>query len=1113
MFSRIRVHLVKLYERSMIEKTVYLPTLVEQVKLRGEHLFVFKPLFIPNIEVSHGRYDSGLNTYKRYIRKLFKEAEDQSSLAALWLWLSFNPDHQVHKVHLNDRVLNLPYNGHFTVVTFSVSSYSFGLLPAFENYLFILNEDQTLEEQTSKVVRRRFKLELKEGNSDLNPSDYFTAKRAFTSIVECRLTLQSPKFTFKQRQTPLDLLFGSAQSDRFDGRNELYKVARNWNDKGLGQLQRAILRDEKVERLKKLLFKKSTVPLVLVGSDGSGRHCLLQEALFQYIQACEAEHPPVQHLKQFWLLDPNQVIVGMSVTGAWEKRLVSILDHVAASENKAPIKLIVDNPIALYRVGKSRSSSMVLKDVIRPYLEKRQFQLILIATPEAWKIAQEHDRGFTSLFQVLPVADATLEETYSMALHQRRMLEQEHGLILPLESIRQLFVIHQSYLKSEALPGGVIRLMRDLIAHPDINKYVDNLLGLFFNSRGMETSMFDDNVIFDQIDLYKEISSLLIGQPKAVAALCQVIHLVKSRLNDSRRPLSSLLFIGPTGVGKTQAVKILSQLFYGQNDRLLRIDMNEYNDGSAVSRLIGSFQNPEGVLTRMVRKQPFGVLLLDEIEKAHPDVLDLFLQILDDARLSDSLGRTTYFTNLIIVMTSNQGASAIDNQIRLTQTSNNDELLYLRSIENYFRPEFINRIDQITTFQPLGKEEIYSIARLQIQELLRRDGFARRSMVMSISLEALEWVAERGYSNKLGGRELKRQIERDLTTLSANQLLQFSNNDLLWFKISLSHNQLVPEINSFKHAALPEKGWLPSIPSGKHRAVFLTQLHDTLVNLRAKLSDLRPEDDGTTVLESSKLDWIFFQLLQQLDELLDLVQMRLLRIQHPQHESYIKHPLRLRFQKGLKTTDLHSEKQNKLPIQKELIPVPSESGDLYFNKQQTEYLYFLLKTKFLVFIGSNVIQGKEESFTLVAESAIEGAGLEEIDYLIQVYEEFLDSYAPLELRDLSKPGLYKKSLQIKGYGLRELMQSETGVHFFRTTVYSALPIQVYIQESANTEQRLRIVRYYQGGNIQDLRSQTAGKIHLDGPEFLLLLFAGLEADIRDLMTTDVTGISSDLDTD
>lgn len=1097
----------------MIEKTVYLPTLVEQVKLRGEHLFLFKPLFIPHMEVSHGRYDSGLNSYKRYIRKLFKETEDQSLSASLWLWLSFNPNHQIHKLLLNDRVQNLPYNGHFTVVTFSVSSYSFGMLPAFDNYLFILSEDQTLEEQTKRVVRRRFKQALEEGDSDLDPSDYFTAKRAFTSIVECRLTLQAPKFTFNQRQSPLELVFGDVQKADFDGRDELYKVARNWNDKGLGQLQRAILRDQEAGQLHKLLFKKSTAPLVLVGEDGSGRHCLLQEALFQYLRASEGQAPPVQNLNQFWLLDPNQVIVGMSLSGAWEKRLVAILDYVVACENKAPIKLIVDNPLALYRVGKSRSGAMVLKDVIRPYLEKRQFQLILVATPDAWKIAQEHDRGFTNLFQVFPVTAASLEETYSMALHQRRTLEQEYGLTLPLESVKQLFVIHQSYLKAEALPGGVIRLMRELIAHPDIKKYVDNLFSLFFNSRGLETSMFDDNVVFDQVDLQKEISSLLIGQPKAVAALCQVIHLVKSRLNDIGRPLSSLLFIGPTGVGKTQAVKILSQLFYGHSDRLLRIDMNEYNDGSAVSRLIGSFQKPDGVLTRMVRKQPFGVLLLDEIEKAHPDVLDLFLQILDDARLSDSLGRTTDFTNLIIVMTSNQGASEIDSQIRLTQTSNNDELLYLRSIENHFRPEFINRIDQIISFQPLGKEEIFSIARLQIQALLRRDGFARRSMVMSISLEALEWVAERGYSKKLGGRELKRQIERDLTTLSANQLLQHANNDLLWFKVSLNNNQLVPEINSFKHAKLPEKGWLPDIPTGKQRATFLNQLHDTLVNLRLQLRNLSLEDEDTPVLESSKLDWIFFQLLQQLDELLDLVQVRLLRIQHPQHESYIRHPLRLRFQKGAKFTNLHSEELNKLTIQKQQTQAPSDLGDLYFNKQQTEYLYFLLKTKFLVFIGSKIIWGTEESFTLVVESAIEGAGLEQIDYLIQVYEAFLDSYAPLEVRDLSKLGQYKKSLEIKGYGLMELMQSETGIHFFRTPAYNALPIQVYIKEAANTEQKLRIIRYYQGGNIQDLRSQTAGKIHLDGPEFYLLLFAGLPPSIRSLMLLNSTDSLPDVNLD
>ncbi len=234
----------------------------------------------------------------------------------------------------------------------------------------------------------------------------------------------------------------------------------------------------------------------------------------------------------------------------------------------------------------------------------------------------------------------------------------------------------------------------------------------------------------------------LIGQQEAIEALSDFVHLIKAKLCDPGKPLGSLFFIGPTGVGKTHAAKVLCEYIMGDEKQLMRFDMNEYVDEWALQRLIGDKDQPEGLLTGKVRYQPFGVLLFDEIEKAHPLIHDLLLQVLYDGRLTDSLGQTTDFTNTIIIMTSNLGAEKVASQLGFEIKGKDDSSIYRSAIEDFFRPEFVNRIDKIIAFQPLQKDQIRSIARLQIKELLQRDGFLRRNTILNISHEALGWVAQ-----------------------------------------------------------------------------------------------------------------------------------------------------------------------------------------------------------------------------------------------------------------------------------------------------------------------------------------------------------------------------------
>ena len=254
---------------------------------------------------------------------------------------------------------------------------------------------------------------------------------------------------------------------------------------------------------------------------------------------------------------------------------------------------------------------------------------------------------------------------------------------------------------------------------------------------------------------------------------------------------------------------------------MMRFDMNEYIDGGAVHRLIGDEHNPEGHLTGKVRYQPYGIVLFDEIEKAHPRVHDLLLQVLDDGRLTDSLGKTVDFTGTIIIMTSNVGARAASAQVGFDTGQRDDSSVYRKAVENRFRPEFINRIDRIVIFESLQLEHILSIARLQIKELLKRDGFVRRTTILNISSDALEWVARRGYDEKMGGRALKRQIEKDLTTLSAEQLITTHTDNPIIFDILFEDQKLVPKITPLAFCDALGEGWMPELPEISRGKRFL----------------------------------------------------------------------------------------------------------------------------------------------------------------------------------------------------------------------------------------------------------------------------------------------------
>jgi DNA polymerase III delta prime subunit len=264
----------------------------------------------------------------------------------------------------------------------------------------------------------------------------------------------------------------------------------------------------------------------------------------------------------------------------------------------------------------------------------------------------------------------------------------------------------------------------------------------------------------------------LIGQDHALQSFADVVVTLKARLNDPRRPLGAFLLLGPTGVGKTEAAKTLTTYLFGSPDRLLRFDMNEYVESTSLPRLTGTPREPDGLLAGAVRRQPFSVVLFDEIEKAAPEVFDLLLAVLDEGRLTDSLGRVADFTQCVILLTSNLGVREARSRIGFGSDPAADDVIYTSAAEKFFRPEFFNRLDRVIPFHSLARSDLQGIARRLIASVVKRDGVTRRECLLFTSEDAVNQLVDLGYHPQLGARALKRVVERELAQPVGEQLAQ-----------------------------------------------------------------------------------------------------------------------------------------------------------------------------------------------------------------------------------------------------------------------------------------------------------------------------------------------------
>ncbi|GAB4397008.1 MAG: hypothetical protein OHK0053_12450 [Microscillaceae bacterium] len=999
-----------------------------------------RPLFFQGTIATHERYEKALKSLTQTIRRQFANFKlNRQSLEEI-LPYRFNPDFHFEHLPMEFSFGTWYFQGRITTVWYTQGRYTLVCLPSFDYFTFIPKAEnprlpQILEEaqtHTQKLLRKLRREE--EDNFDL--AHYQADEKDFFTTLDFPQSISDEKIQLKEEGHDFFRQFFRPDTE-FEGSQEIRRVGYELNDRFPYELSRAYYQEELVGQVQRLIYNRENAPLVLLGPRRVGKSTILQEAVFRYLEA--NSETTFFHLDNVWELDPSRIIAGMSIIGMWQRRMEAIIRFVMHPVPKVgrQDKLYFSNVIALFRIGKSAQNDMTLSDVLKPYLQNRQLQIILEASPEEWDLASELDRGFTDLFKVIRMQEPDEKTSLRIISRIRKRLEEQSSFAIDNYALLSLISLQKRFNRNEVLLGSVAESLYQLAAkykEEVVEEY--DILEEFGERTHLNEGLTDTAVIYKPNFFVEYLSERLIGQSEAVQCLAEAIELIKAQLNNPDRPFGSFLFIGPTGVGKTQAAKVLARFLFTHEESLVRFDMNEFIDGHSVSRLVGDFYNPEGLLTTKIRFNPYCVLLFDEIEKAHPDVHNLLLQVLGEGRLTDALGRTVSFCNTIIIMTSNLGAERVGKEINLQRREDLASSTYEKAIKDFFRPEFINRIDKIVIFNKLNAEHIGKIAWLQIQELLRRHGFLRRHTILNVSEPVLQSIATKGFDPEMGGRALKRQIEKELTVLVAEQLVELHPDTPIIFNLYLQNQQLYPHLVKLVHALPREKPNFVEIPEET-----LTPSHfEALLQEVEQLKTLLGENLEHTTTEPS--------ILQLKDQILDTeTQLRSILYEYAfkpeadfsgaQFRVSVPNQKMLRQEKrGGKTQKAHlQELYSHLQIQEYLSEV-FQSAERIVNETHALYAEMAQRVAWHRFYLAEWRKYGVEEILLEVRSCIENYGQQEVQKLRDLYQRGFG----MEL--LESPESNIAYLRLRGAGVRTLFESEVGFHMCLYPSGSILPIEV-----------------------------------------------------------------------
>ena len=549
--------------------------------------------------------------------------------------------------------------------------------------------------------------------------------------------------------------------------------------------------EKQTEILAELFKANRKTSVLLVGASGVGKTAIFHELVRNRAKFDLTEN-------EFWATSGARLIAGQTGFGMWQERASKLV----AEAKKRNAILHLGNLIELLEVGKSASSTQGIASFLRPKIARGEIVVVAECTPEQLPVLERRDPQLLGAFQQIKIEEPNRKtglKILESVAKEFAQVKDEKKRKTESDAIKTVDAVHRRFSTYSAFPGRPVRFLRNIFHElkQDEPLFPDKIYKAFSNETGLPEMLLNDEIELDLAQTEKFFSERVIGQTEAVELVTKLIATVKAKLTRPRKPIASLLFIGPTGVGKTELTKALAEFFFSDKARLIRFDMSEFSNAVSVQRLVGGTGEAEGQLTAKVREQPFSVVLLDEFEKAHHSFFDLLLQMLGEGRLTDSAGRVADFTNSIIVMTSNLGASEFqrgksgflrNGRERQTAIKHFDS-----AVKSFLRPEIYNRIDRIVPFAPLDEKTVLKIAELEIEKLKRRDGLRFRPVKLEIGEAALNYLVETGYDIRYGARPLKRTIERELLAPLSTELNLRQTDEKLSINASLKDGKIALE--------------------------------------------------------------------------------------------------------------------------------------------------------------------------------------------------------------------------------------------------------------------------------------------------------------------------------
>jgi len=519
-------------------------------------------------------------------------------------------------------------------------------------------------------------------------------------------------------------------------------------------LDPVIGRDDEVERVVAILSRRSKNNPVLVGEPGVGKTAVV-EGLAQRI--VRGEVPPALRNKRVVALSVGPLVAGTKYRGEFEGRVKRILDEVRRAARD--IILFIDELHTLVGAG-AAEGSLDLSSLIKPELARGELQCIGATTFEEYRKHIEADAALERRFQPVMVSEPTIEQTSAILRGLQGRYAQHHGVTIGDDAIDAAANLSARYIVDRFLPDKAIDLMDEAAASVSLTGRtparvtVEDVSAIVSKWTGIPQGALSEEQTRGLLALEASLAQRVVGQSEAIEIVAQAIRRGRAGLKDPRKPTGGFLFVGPSGVGKTELARAVAGTLFGTDDAIVRIDLSEYTESHTVSRLLGAppgyaGHDEAGQLTEPVRRRPYCVVLFDEFEKAHTDVASILLQILDDGRLTDAKGRTIDFRHAIVILTSN---------------------LDPEDVTAVLRPELLNRLDEVVRFRALGVAEIETIVDLQMREVATRLGARRVTLVLSD--DARRFIAHESISAGSGARYVARTIARLVTTPLSSALLR-----------------------------------------------------------------------------------------------------------------------------------------------------------------------------------------------------------------------------------------------------------------------------------------------------------------------------------------------------